>query len=459
MSTASEVSPAAPTPPRTGHAPGALALLTATALGSIAASRLPKAPLVLAAGAAALALLKQKKTPPPRVVAEPSPFTPPPPPADIPQQSQVEQWLHQQIEREAQAPVIPLSSPDISAIPEENEYIPQSFLIDDAEENAPESTAHESFATLTEPVRRVMSPAAEPEPVIAARAPESPPAFRFTPPAPVVERGSDDLPALQALEATEACPTASNAAWLLGIEPVPSLSEPATPASSEERVSFFTAAPAAPPVFTMPVFQGGTLPDEIDVVPPPAPEPPVAHLLPVFTAPAAVTMEPTPLSSPLVLTSFPFFAAIPSTSPVPVPMSAEEPPAPVAESAPVPVVDVVDVVEIAVQLAAPGEASFDAPLDPWQSAIEPPAPETAASVEAAPPSPPSGPVIDAEIILRPRAPTQNTVTAKTRPFAPVIAKSVASDEAPALDPAASAIPSPPSPPNKRPSWRSMWRGD
>lgn len=534
MSTDSEVTSIDPASPRTGQQPGALVLLTATVLGGIAASRLPKGPLVLAAGATAFALLKQKKKPATPQVPAPSPFAPAPPAEMLPQ-SQVEQWLQQQIDREAESPVIsfPADEP-AAALPEdeepaafasfpppEDDYTPQSLLMDDFEAHEPLSVPHEAFASLTEPVACVTAPVS----------------------APATGHEPDLVPVLRALEATESSP-AANAAWLLGIEPVPSLSEPAAPATAEERISFFTDAPAAPPVFTTPVFEGASLPDEIEVASPPAEAEPLAHLLPVSGTPVSLNAEhpqepsestkgkepetdflnppppffsakgtdplteafvfsslatqsgerpqemespidsPAPASaSPSAPAVFPFtlplthstelpsiFSSTPSaTSPLfpspphaspalSSPFSSPSTPAPADES-------IVgkeqekrdDVIEIPVQLAAPGEASFDPPPlvtsshNPWQPPAE----------SEPPPSQPASaarqsviPIVDAEIVLRPRAPVQSAVVAKPVPASAPEEPAVVSDTAES--------PSPPPPlPGKRPRsiWRSWWRGD
>lgn len=379
MSTASEGTPI-DSASRPGHPPSALALLTATALGSVVASRLPKAPLVLAAGATALALLKHKKiaaAPVPRPVA-----TPPaeePPAADPPHQDKVRQWLDQQINRDTEAEIVELPAQDTPLPPPEEAYTPPTFLLDD--EEAVSAPLHPDFARLTEPVQ-----------VVATREP--------------------DLPALQALEATESCPTADSG-WLLGIDPLPSIGE----------------CPA-PPVFIAPVFEGGALPDEIEVPQPPDPEL-VVHLTPSVPAPIA-EIEP----------------------PVIIP-TAEEP----VEK---------PIQEIEVQIAAPGEASFDPPLaetphSPWQ----PPDAPVDSPFTAVPPTSP-GTVVEAEIVLRPRAPTQTSVIAKSRPLSPRFAPvspmpSSISDELTASDAAPATLPPAPQVTPReqraRPTWRSWWRGD
>ena len=125
--------------------------------------------------------------------------------------------------------------------------------------------------------------------------------------------------------------------------------------------------------------------------------------------------------------------------------------------------------EIQVEFAAPGDASFDPPLaaapqNPWQ-----PEPEVFATAPAFPAFPTqtqtTGTVVEAEIILRPRAPMQNTVTAKSKFVPPTFSKhfpAERTDTPPAEGANDAHFPGPlPSPhePKPRPTWRSWWRGD
>jgi|GEM_PF-1708226 len=391
MSTASEGIPT-DSASRPGSPPSALAILTATALGSVVASRLPKAPLVLAAGATALALLKPKKgaaTPAPRPVA--SPPAEKPPALEPPRQDKIQQWLDQQIHRDIKAEIVALPTQDTPLPPSEEPYTPPTFLLDD-EEAAP-APLHRDFAQLTEPVPRQ----ATPPPIAIAQEPE--------------------LPALQALEATEACPSA-DAGWILGIDPLPSIGEV-----------------APPPVFTAPVFEGGALPDEIEV---PQPPEPIVHLTPSIPPPTVESESSAAITPPPI-----------EAEPVEYPVH-----------------------EIAVQIAMPGEASFDPPLveatyNPWQ----PPSTPLEALFEAIAPeiaqaNPPS-PVTEAEIVLRPRAPTQTSVVAKSRPLASRFSAGAKSRESPPddttrTDPLPKLPPAPqvtPREQNARPTWRSWWRGE
>lgn len=372
--------------PRPGQPPGALAILTATALGSVVVSRLPRVPLVIAAGATALALLKQKKgpaTPGQRThaIQKPEDTAPPEPP----HQDRVRQWLDEQVHRESKDGTDGQHACDTSLPPAVDEYTPPAFLLDD--DNAISLPLSPDFASLTEPVSRVASPTpddARPEP---------------------------DLPAPRVIETVEAR-IAPNSGWLLGIDPLPSIGES-----------------PAPPVFTAPVFEGGALPDEIEVPQPPDLEP-FAHLAPSAQETAGVIESP-------VLTTHDSDMQV--------------------EAAPTP--------EIEVQIAAPGEASFDPPPTPWVSP-EPPLDSSFTALASPPSTPLPGPVVEAEVVLRPRAPTQTAVTAKSRPllprFAPVSSTPppdglAADGSAPAALPPAPQVT--PREQRARPTWRSWWRGE
>ncbi len=422
-------------PQRTSHQPGPLAILAVTAIGGVIGSRLGKAPLFLAAGAAALALLNQKKTAAPP--ARPQPQPQPVPQPENPAQHQVEEWLSRQIIREEQAPVIDFSKADLPPAEEpEDDYHPGSFLLDDADEfSAVPSPGNDSFAGLTEPA---------PQPL-----PE---------PAPEMERVEEEqaedeqeapLPPQQSLEPSP--PAAADAAWTLGVDPMPSLNDPApyvapagslyfsTPVRQEvpitkqepPRSHMFSTAPLrqeepGPPLFfSTSVFQGAAFPDEIKVAPTIEPVPPLT--------------PPTPSAEAPMLRAEPLI----------------EPP-PVAVTAP----------EIPVELAAPGDASFDSPLaampeNPWQ-----PEPKVFAATPSVPvQTQATSTVVEAEIILRPRAPTQNAVAAKSK-FNPASFGKPFSDEVSAPPPAEAAndahFPGPlqsQRDPKPHPTWRSWWRGD
>lgn len=391
MSTASEGIPTDHAT-RTGKLPGALTMMAATALGGVLVSRMNKTPLVLAAGAAALALLNRKKAStaapqiaPPRA---PEPLQVPP---VIQPQSQIEQWLAQQIHREENAPVVALVPAGVSE--PEDDYIPQCLLSDDTTEVTP---LDGTFESLTEPVFRLPK--------------ATPPRFD----------SEAALPVLQALESTESSPT-SDGAWILGVEPLPSLNASETSPAlvsgmfSSEPVLMSALAPAA--VYTAPVFEGGSLPDEIEVAPDPER---LTHLTP---------------------------SRLEELSAAP---KLEE----VIEEAPI-----AEVLEIPVQIAAAGEASFDPPLvltpdNPWAPPVEVPPPTL--------PTPVLSPVIEAEIILRPRAPTQVAVMSKSQPVSSRSVHPIAANGAPAerADSTLDHDQSPP--PQEQPSrttWSSWWRGD
>ena len=408
-------------PQRSSQQPGALAILTATAVGGVLGARLGKAPFLLAAGAAAYALLKPKR------VAVPRNLPPPAPPPESLTQSQVEQWLSRQIMREEQAPVVELSSAPV--VEPEEDYSPQSFLLDEADELASAPAASDDFAGLTEPM---------PQLIVAAEPPPEPEAAVEAP-----------LPLPEALETPDSAPdvplSIADSAWALGVEPLPSLGEAVpylhmasspffdaplqqdAPASKQEPPfsSMFSSAPVpqeepAPPVFfATTVFQGAAFPDEISVPPPTE----------LVALPADVAPEPEPV---------------------------KEPP-PAAAAAP----------EIAVELAAQGDASFDSPLsaetrNPWQTE-----PESVAAVPAPPPpeqkqEPASGPVVEAEIVLRPRAPTQNAVIAKAKFTPPAFFSAEGGENVSAAEETDAHFPSPlqaPRSPGSRTAWNSWWQGD
>lgn len=387
-----------------------------------------KAPLLFAAGAAALAMLRQKKSIAPS--AKPQSVPPPAPPLEIPAQSQVEQWLSQQIIREKQAPVVDFNKADVTPAEPEDDYHPESFLLDDSDgiSNSPPPD-NDAFAGLTEPPPQPLpefAPEIEEieEPLEAY---SSPPVLLQTPPPP-------------------SPPAVADAAWTLGVDPMPSLNDAAsyvapvgsmffstpgrqeTPISKQESPTsnMFSTAPLqheepGPPLFfSNSVFQGATFPDEIQV------------------APASEPVQPPSAESP-------------AQEPEPV----TEPPA-AEETTP----------EITLELAAPGDASFDPPLaaapqNPWQPEPDAfaltPAPLVQTQMKNT--------IVEAEIILRPRAPTQNAVTAKSKFTPPSFAKHF-SDEDSAPSPAEVAndthFPGPlqsQHDPKPRPTWRSWWRGD
>lgn len=504
MSTASEDSSSDP-PQRTSHPPGALAIFAATAIGGVLATRMGKTPLIFAAGAAALALLQKKKpAAPPR--AEPLKLPPPappqleipeprvlpaalpleipveslPPPAlpaletpvlfvppaapqvelplpnvlrpapevDTSAQSLVEQWLARQISREAEAPVVDFSTLTATAREPEDDYRPGSFLLEDGDDMAGAAPADiDSFASLTEPATQSIW---VPEPLIVD---EEPVFDEVEPQVAAAEALFAELEPMNADAVEEpgypAAPSAADAAWKLGMEPMPSLNDAAPQVAPAGSMSFspgvpqedtssepeathsnmFSTAPvqqeevAAPLFFATSVFQGAAFPDEIQVAPPFEPVPPMPAPPAAEEAPAWAAEEPVGEA------------------------------APAAETAP----------EIPLELAADGEASFDEPLaaaptNPWQPEPDgfPMTPPVTDHTQMA------GTVVEAEIILRPRAPTQNAVIARAK-FSPSSFNNHFADASNDTTPAEDAhFPGPlqsKRQPKPQTTWRSWWRGD
>ncbi|HBJ84278.1 MAG TPA: hypothetical protein DDZ88_10510 [Verrucomicrobiales bacterium] len=246
-----------------------------------------------------------------------------------------------------------------------------------------------------------------PEPLLAAPLAEAEaPTLRQDHFASLTEPVARAIPAVRRIE--PATPVASG--WIPGIDPLPSWSEtPDNPVQGTDP----SPAPENTPTDTAPVFAGGTLPDEIEVTQPPESLPAQRR---VFEQP-----DETP---PQVLTA-------PEADP---PSETEISP------------------EIPVHLAEPGEASFDPPLmsSSWPG-VEASQPAQAASV-----------VVEAEIILRPRAPTHNTVTSKNMTAPPAFSPATPAE----AEPAGQDSPALPRAPLQTPreqrargTWRSWWRGD
>ncbi|MDB6004458.1 MAG: hypothetical protein JWR15_1445, partial [Prosthecobacter sp.] len=216
-----------------------------------------------------------------------------------------------------------------------------------------------------------------------------------------------------------------------------------------------------PPVFFAPVFEGAAFPDEIQVASAPAFES-------IAPAPVFEMIAPAPVSEPIApefepIADIPSFeptapltaADLEDLTPIPEPEPASEAP-PVIAAQPAP--------EISVQLAAPGDASFDSPLaaapeNPWESKPDVPV----ISPYAPPSSYTTSPIVDAEIILRPRAPMQNNVTAKSKYSPPnPIKKDFAETFDTAPTTASNDLSSenvPPATAKPPRTWRSWWRGD
>ena len=411
-------------PQRTSQNPGPLALLAATAIGGVLATRMGKTPFLLAAGAAAVALLRQKSPEPQNPALPPSA-----PDLDLPAQALVEQWLSQQIIREEQAPVVELIPEEFTPTEPEDDYHPESFLLDETDEifRAPADT--HSFAALSAPV-----PEQIPELGMERTQEQEQEDPLTSPPPQVFAPPFVPLPA-------------ADAAWTLGVEPLPSVNEsgpyvapdrgmffrtPSRPETSSGTApeppvhSMFSSAPA--PFFPSSVFEGAALPDEISVVHPSEP-----------TVPASESAE-LPASEPAPWTEMTVLAKSDTTA------------------------------EIPVELANPGDASFDAPLaavlhDPWQPGPEdlsPPPPSFPAFPVK---TPTTRPVVEAEIFLRPRAPTKNSVTAKSKPPPTAFSKHFPAemDTSPAESASEVHFPgplqSPREPTARATTWRSWWRGD
>lgn len=429
----------------------------------------------------------------------------PPPQSHDSMQSQVEAWLSRQMQREKEEPVIELglngqdaaSAPVSSAAPPpagdvffstsvamnvaqgagppantvsasaEDDYRPGPFLLDEAEgppgpAEARLSHNHNAFAQLTaprdmyvelEPVPQQEPPAGEAalpllpplslnvKPPLAEPA-KATPAYFFAAPAP---------PSVQSN-------AAANATRPLNLEPLPSLTEPA-PHMLPVGALFFSSPPPLPQVEREPqpmaapppepsqaapaqVFEGEAFPDEIEV--------PMAFgvddipaVLFKEKAPSTEDAPASPGQPPHATVAMPFFNSVEHIR------------------------------EIEVQLASPGDASFDTPLaaaphDPWQVQMEASTAGTrtvpeldaetglltaraaspgmmpgspfwdAAAMDAAaqPEAPasvhalPTGPVVDAELVIKPRPPdtTRPVFVAKPRPLAPSFA--VPSQDAP-----------------------------
>lgn len=419
---APEVSPPDNSLSPSQNAPDSLAVLTATAVGSIVAARMGRTPLAFAAGAAAIALLRKKAS---TVTASPdspklSEFPPAPEQSSVPHH-QVQQWLTRQIEREQNLVV----SPPEENIPQESDvaeddYQPVSLLLDEAHEEIP-SLRHSHYASLTEP------------PPTCIQAPT--PTITEIEPPPSADVLIPTSPHSNFEPSTQPPPTGAGAAWLLGLEPFPS----------------WTEAPSPAPAFASNVFNGGSLPDEI-VVPTTPPTPPLESLG-IHLFPQLEMINNVPETSP----SQAFVPTIDVIAPQPSPS---------------------EVSEIEVQLARPGEASFDPPPplpNPWQPQEEPALDVSSRPSETSPTSPPrpQSTAIEAEIVLRPRAPTQHSVIPKfTQPqteitqLAPppptISAIDVQNSLPPATAPAAPLPRAPIQSPREqqaRPTWRSWWRGD
>lgn len=331
-----------------------------------------------------------------------------------------------------------------------------------------------------------------------------------TPPRPVFSSSfkPQSLPASRPSTAPLAAPFLSASA-IPGIEPLPSWTEISERPPTTALPSFPSAAPSIPPadlsappttvgvdlesLFDTPVFDDSSLPADGAVaesgqieeafaerpsgaaIPEPVPSPTsspwqAAANTPIFPdAPPVLAPPPSwapasatsPLNAPPKDRIEEFFSSLKS-APAPPPEKNE--PAtevPMAAATPVP--------EIAVHVAAAGEAWFDSPLaaagvsNPWL----PPkgdvagsdVPLTSSFTPLSHSSPSVTPVVDAEVVLRPRAPTQASVVAKNAPAKPAVVDPAEADPM-AEDPSApNSQGQSPREQRARAAWRSWWKGD
>lgn len=513
---------------RTG-APSSLGWIAAASIAGAVAARLKSGPLLFLAGAAAagwIASRRRQQRPlellPPRAQPEPASSE-----AIQPVPQAVEGWLARQIAREETAPVItldllsPAPAPEVASPPPlEMDFPP----IGAGDEAAPAKEFIHSpmtgpWSTMAEEPRLEPGPAPghASVPVYGLRG-ETSSSFP-----PVVPHQVNDwpgnpgtwapvesfqAPVVSMIPAAVEDGSGKDAAWLLGIEPLPSWDEPddgtaavapdtaslvpafveeaPSPSVEEQSVPEAPAPIPAQPVFVPPLFQGAVLPDQIDVSqgsPPPvssqievpwttAPEepvlPPVSLLDAPFLSPKPVDeapsapFPPAPVESSVAETPPPLRAMF-----FPAPQAVESPPAPwVGEDLAVPVPSADEspaadaaalAPEIEVTLAAPGEATFDDPLA-GIAGLDAPAP-----VPAPPPLRPLAPVVEAEVIVRPRGLPPASIVARS----PVetmqdMKPETAIPEQTAEPPPAGLPPAPvvvPREQRARRTWRSWWRGE
>ena len=471
----------------TKSASKALGVLAAVSAGGLMALRMKQAPLFFLAGAAAAALLSRKRVIPVRKPMELMPQREP-----DPAPPEVEAWLARQIEREQQTPVITLDVVEVSKVPE---LVPAPEpQITALEAMKPESIEGlgaslspgqpDILQKTLEAERSVLgdvttwgsflSEAAPmpggPSPVSSSSVPEA----RHVPAPLIVE------------EIAKASPSREeplNASWLLDIEPLPSLDEmiadvPSHSASAATDHSAFmalapdiaplfdsaelppmpaAAVPSVQPEFVPTLFQGAELPDEITVAevaeqvsepqPEVAPEPVVERAVgpPAESVMASLFTPPSTASEPPTLS--------------------------------------VEALDVPVSFAEPGDASFDDPL----AYLEENPSALPGGIAPQPPLRPLAPVVEAEIVVRPRGLAITRVQAKPSAEAPVEFGVVPIDREvealvtleepfepktpPTVDSTSSdkAVSSPPELPpapvvlpreqKARKTWRSWWRGD
>lgn len=433
--------------------PDALTVLVATAVGGVLGSRLGAGkPLAVAACATTLAWLSRKKPGVirPQATIKKAELEPPQakvatqfPPVEVTKvteeasDTRVEDWLARQIDREERAAAgdsltgeMPLGWPALAAheTPEavpEDDYAPQSLLLENAEEE-PVMWQGAAFTALMEP-RQVPTAPSWPPPAPAITPPvESrppPPAVFEAPPEPVWRAEPQPVFSAPWPAAQSAAATFAATSPIQGIEPLPSWTEQSLPPIE-------TSAPAAPhtpeveleSLFNIPLHQGASVPDEVQVAPTEVPTPAMLR-----EDPMAMLFKP--------YETVEAGEAAPAAAKVP---------------------------EIAVHVAAPGDAWFDEPLagvpNPWA----PPVVEEAERAHPFPAMPPSNApkaVIDAEIVLRPRAPFQASVVSKAPPPVPAPVANEPDPVAKTEDDLPCAPVKSPREQRARSTWRSWWRGD
>ncbi|MBE7495418.1 MAG: hypothetical protein HS117_10760 [Verrucomicrobiaceae bacterium] len=479
-------------------------------------------PLLFLAGAAAagwIASRRRQQRPlellPPRAQPEPASSE-----AIQPVPQAVEGWLARQIAREETAPVItldllsPAPAPEVAAPPPlEMDFPPIGAEAVPAEELI-DPPLEEPWSTMAEEPRLApgVAPGQASVPVYGLRgetAPSSPPVVTHQVddwpgnPGAWAPRESFQAPVVSMTPAAVEDGSGKDAAWLLGIEPLPSWDEPddgtaavapdtaslvpafveeaPSPSVEEQSVPEAPAAVPAQPLFVPPLFQGAVLPDQIDVSqgsPPPvssrievpwttAPEepvlPPVSLLDAPFLSPQPVDeapsapFPPAPVESSVAETPPPlramFFPAPQAVESPPAPWVGEDLAVPVPSAAESPAADAAALApEIEVTLAAPGEATFDDPLA-GIAGLDAPAP-----VPAPPPLRPLAPVVEAEVIVRPRGLPPASIVARSPggSMQDTTPEEAAGPLPPELPPAPVVLPREQ---RARKTWRSWWRGE
>lgn len=349
----------------------AFALITATALGSIIGARMHRLPLAIGVGAAAFALLRSRKTTSPQPPLPSASTESPPSQLENP----VQAWLDRQSEADAATWPIPLAPPiqESAEAAADDDYVPLGLLPEDAPASLPDLP--EAYAQLSEPVS--LSSAVDPQ----------------TPATPTTQ-DHFTLPGAEPASPGMVTPA------LFGHEPVPSWSEELVEMEERGPPAPTDSASAENPAL---VFEGGCVPDHIDVI-----------------------------------------ASASTSEPDPTPCTQE--PAPQANAEPDAALPVIDVA-----LASAGEACFDPPLqhfpsNPW--AYIPTPPEF---------TPEPLDVVEAGVLFHPLSPVPNSVVPKAPSHTTLIPKSP--PPAPLPDSAEPAAPSRPSVPPSDTAWRSWWKGD